>query len=229
MDKTKLEKELSSYMGRLLRENFGRGPGGVFTVISPPFITVYFKAFLLPLEKALLDKGQVIYVQKTRDLLMETLIEEIKGYIQLNIHLNIEEFYYDWNLELQSGMFTMIHSNKENIVNHSYKNQKLLHKEVEEVTQKAEKLPQDVSSYLLDQRTLLIIREGIMVNVEKELVQLGFEENLTLAKRNLEKRLLREHSQSLEVILDSKVTDILVAWDFHKDKSTILLILNPTS
>ncbi|MEH7590131.1 Na-translocating system protein MpsC family protein, partial [Priestia megaterium] len=137
--------------------------------------------------------------------------------------------YYDWNLELQSGMFTMIHSNKENIVNHSYKNQKLLHKEVEEVTQKAEKLPQDVSSYLLDQRTLLIIREGIMVNVEKELVQLGFEENLTLAKRNLEKRLLREHSQSLEVILDSKVTDILVAWDFHKDKSTILLILNPTS
>ena len=118
---------------------------------------------------------------------METLIEEIKGYIQLNIHLDIEEFYYDWNLELQSGMFIMIHSDKHNIVNHSYKNQKLLHKEVEEVTQKAEKLPQDVSSYLLDQRTLLIIREGIMVNIEKELVQLGFEENLTLAKRNLEK------------------------------------------
>ncbi|MEH7398137.1 Na-translocating system protein MpsC family protein, partial [Priestia megaterium] len=87
----------------------------------------------------------------------------------------------------------------------------------------------NVSSYLLDQRTLLIIREGIMVTIEKELVQLGFEENLTLAKRNLEKRLLYEHSQSLEVILDSKVTDILVAWDFHKDKSTILLILNPTS
>ncbi len=43
-------------MGRLLRENFGRGPGGVFTVISPPFVTVYFKSFLLPLEKALLDK-----------------------------------------------------------------------------------------------------------------------------------------------------------------------------
>ena len=137
MDKTKLEKELSSYMGRLLRENFGRGPGGVFTVISPPFITVYFKAFLLPLEKVLLDKEQVIYVQKTRDLLMETLIEEIKGYIQLNIHLDIKEFYYDWNLELQSGMFIMIHSDKENIANHSYKNQKLLHKEVEEVTQKA--------------------------------------------------------------------------------------------
>ncbi|MEH7266677.1 Na-translocating system protein MpsC family protein, partial [Priestia megaterium] len=131
--------------------------------------------------------------------------------------------------ELQSGMFIMIHSDKENIANHSYRNQKLLHKEVEEVTQKAEKFPHNVSSYLLDQRTLLIIREGIMVTIEKELVQLGFEENLTLAKRNLEKRLLYEHSQSLEVILDSKVTDILVAWDFHKDKSTILLILNPTS
>ncbi|MES9803190.1 hypothetical protein ABWK49_19110, partial [Priestia megaterium] len=48
-------------------------------------------------------------------------------------------------------------------------------------------------------------------------------------EENFEKRLLYEHSQSLEVILDSKVTDILVAWDFHKDKSTILLILNPTS
>ena len=100
---------------------------------------------------------------------------------------------------------------------------------LDSVTQKAEKFPHDVSSYLLDQRTLLIIREGIMVSIEKELVQLGFEENLTLAKRNLEKRLLYEHSQSLEIILDSKVTDILVAWDFHKDKSTILLILNPTS
>lgn len=57
MDKMKLEKELSSYMGRLFCENFGRGFGGVFIVIFFFFIIVYFKVFLLFLEKILLDKG----------------------------------------------------------------------------------------------------------------------------------------------------------------------------
>ncbi|MEH7036276.1 Na-translocating system protein MpsC family protein [Priestia megaterium] len=229
MDIKAQQTKLANNLGKLLRDNFGKGPEAVHVTIYEPYVVIYVSGFVSPMEQVLLNQNEELQVMTTRELLVKTLEPQITGQIKGITDLDIQHLYYDWNLELQSGMFTMIHSDKENIANHSYKNQKLLHKEVEEVTQKAEKFPHDVSSYLLDQRTLLIIREGIMVSIEKELVQLGFEENLTLAKRNLEKRLLYEHSQSLEIILDSKVTDILVAWDFHKDKSTILLILNPTS
>ncbi|MEH7128397.1 Na-translocating system protein MpsC family protein, partial [Neobacillus drentensis] len=85
-----------------------------------------------------------------------------------------------------------------------------------------------VLSYLLNERTLVVIRNGILVPIEKELIRLGNFEALRLAKRNLEKRLLH-NSGNFESILQTKVNDIFVDWDFYRDKSVIVLILSPTA
>jgi uncharacterized protein YbcI len=147
--------------------------------------------------------------------------------------MEVNEFYYDWGLHNKSGLFACICSTsteRENVNDKTYKyhGKESLHQEINRISLQAEKTPEEVQSYLLNERTLVVIRNGILVPIEKELIRLGNFESLRLAKRNLEKRLLH-NSGNFESILLTKVNDIFVDWDFYRDKSVIVLILSPTT
>lgn len=227
MEVLELEKEISGYIGHLLRENFGRGPGNVFCTFSSPFVTVYINNFLSPMEKSLIGNRQSVYVQKTRDLMMETLEDEIRNYLETNTKEKVKEFYYDWNLDGKTGMFLIILENDQKFKSVPYPNQELVHQEFIDVSIEAEKPPQKVYSRLLNDRTLIIIREGILVSIEKELIHIGFPETLKIAKRNLEKRLMNEHKKNFEKFLSAHIIDQFVDWNFDQDKSYSLFILKP--
>lgn len=228
MDKTKLEKEISSYIGRLLREHFGRGPGSVFVSLSEPFISVYITQFLSPTERTLLNTEQSTFVQKIRDMLMEPLTNEIRDYIKLQLGKDVQDFYYDWNLDKQTGMFVAVTGDRNVSVLPVYKNQEKVHYEMAEVSKEAEKYPDEIDSYLLNSRTLIIIRRKILVSIEQELIDLGFHEALRIAKRGLEKRLFEKHKPQFEAHLHSKISDYFIDWNFDLDRSSTVLILDPT-
>lgn len=221
--------ELASYIGRTLRENFGKGPESVFVSYNQSILTVYLRNFLTPSENVLLAQDQEAIVQSTRDMLMQTLIPEFKAYIKILTGMEIKEFYYDWGLHNKSGVFIGISTSAPGkIINDSYEGKEQLHKEIKRISSQAQKEPEEVESYLLNQRTLVVLRKGILVSIERELIRLGSSETLRIAKRNLEKRLLH-NSNHFESILNTKVNDIFVDWDFGLDKSAIVLILSPTS
>ncbi|RDU35720.1 hypothetical protein DRW41_16385 [Neobacillus piezotolerans] len=221
-----LEKEVGGYIGKLLRDNFGRGPGAVHCTYAEPFITVHITNFLSPMEKSLMYSKQNVYVEKTRDLLMETLIEEIKSYFTLNIGRTVEEFYYDWNLDSQTGAFIVVLSPAGFTgLREPYRNKEKVHREIVDISIDAQKPPEETYSELLSPRVLLIARTGILVQIEKELILLGFEETLKLAKRSLEKKLLGEHQPAFENYLYTQIEDVFVDWNFQKDLSYILIIL----
>ncbi|WP_046173457.1 Na-translocating system protein MpsC family protein [Domibacillus indicus] len=228
MDIKRKEKELGSFIGKILRDHFGKGPGAVFATISPPYITVYIKNFLSPMENKLLNTEQSKYVEKIRDMLMPALIEEIKAYVKINVEFDIIEFYYDWNLDSHSGMFVGIasHNHQERA---SYQNQEEVHNEIIKLSMEAEKPPGEVYSCLVNPRTLVIVRHKILVPVEKEMIQLGYPEILTLVKRNLERRLALQHKHQLQSYLDAELENTFVSWDFDLDKSVFLFILKPNS
>ncbi|KKK37178.1 hypothetical protein WQ57_15330 [Mesobacillus campisalis] len=229
MEKDILEKEIAGFIGRLLRDQFGRGPGGVHCTLSGLFLTVHLTSFLSPMEKSLIERKQDIFVHKTRDLLMEKIINEIKSFTELTLKKEIRDFYYDWNLHLRSGMFLMVlpSSLQNDTAIPPYRNKEKVHHEIIEVSEEAQKTPQKTESILLNKRQLMIVRSGILVSIEKELISLGFDETLIIAKRSLEKRLLDEHRKNFEAYLHSEITDFFVGWDFKKDISYTLFIMNP--
>jgi uncharacterized protein YbcI len=227
MEVTILEKEISGYIGKLLRENFGRGPGNVFCTISKPIVSIYITNFLSPMENTLLTNQQSVYVQKTRDLMMETLEEEIKSYIELNTKDKIKEFYYDWNLDEKTGMLLFIFEKDQPYNFDAYDNKNLVEQETIELSMEIQKAPDETYSKLLNERTLIIVRHGILISLEKEFIHLGFLETLKIAKRKLEKKVISQHQSQYERYLNAKITDYFVDWNFDKDKSYTLFILKP--
>ncbi|WP_226085035.1 DUF2294 domain-containing protein [Mesobacillus sp. S13] len=227
MEVSLLEKEISGYIGRLLRENFGRGPGNVFCTISSPFVSIYVTNFLSPMENTLLSNQQSVYVQKTRDLMVGTLEEEIKSYIESNTKDKIKEFYYDWNLDEKSGMFLFIFEQDQLLNSQSYVNKQLIEQKTIELSKEIQKTPESTYSKLLNERTLIVVRQGILISLEKEFIHLGFSETLKIAKRKLEKKVINKHLNSYETYLDAKVIDYFVDWNFDEDKSFTLFILKP--
>lgn len=227
MEEATLEKEISGYIGRLLRENFGRGPGNVFCTISKPFASIYITNFLSPMENTLISNHQSVYVQKTRDLMMETLEEEIKSFIELHTEDKIKEFYYDWNLDAKSGIFLFVFDNDQPYDFATYKNKDMIHEEIKELSMEIQKAPEHTHSMLLNERTLIIVRHGILIKLEKEFIGLGFQETLKIAKRNLEKRVINQHRDNFEAYLNAKIIDYFIDWNFEQDKSYTFFILKP--
>ncbi|MDO6451461.1 Na-translocating system protein MpsC family protein [Oceanobacillus profundus] len=229
MEKNSVQAEIASYIGKLLRDNFGKGPSSVYVSLKKPFITIHLRDFLAPMERVLLSQGETMKVEETRDLLMQELIPGIKVTLKVIASLEVKELYYDWSLHNRSGILVGVLENEEDEDNalENYTEKESVHKDIMRISRQAEKLPEFVDSCFLNERTLLVIRTGILVRIEKELIKTGFEEHLKLTKRQLEKGLL--HAGDFENILQKSVVDIFVDWDFKLDKSYIIFILQPNN
>ena len=229
MDKKAQQTKLANNFGKLLRDKFGKGPEVIHVTISQPYVLVYISGFISPMEQALLEQGQELTVLTTREYLMKSLDPEIRGQIKALTDMEVQHIYYGWNLQNLSGVFVAISPDNPDEGEDDradYNGRDEIHKEIIRISEQAEKAPDSVYSYMLSPRSLIVIREGILVPIEKQLVSLGFDETLSVAKRQLEGGMLTGSTQFSE-ILDSKIQDVFVDWDFELDKSVITLILKP--
>jgi uncharacterized protein YbcI len=230
LDNHHQQSQIASYVGKLLRDNFGKGPETVYVSLGYTFITIYLRNFMSPMERVLMEQKQQTIVEQTRDTLMQKkLISEIRAYITFVTGVEIREFYYDWGLHNQSGLFVGISLESftnQQMMYETYNGRDEIHEEIIKISAQAEKAPTEIYSYQLNPRTLLVIRNGILVNIEKQFIRLGFEQTLRMVKRDLEKRYLH-NTNRFETILQTKVIDLFVDWDFILDKSVICLIMNP--
>jgi len=230
LDEKTAQLEMASHTGRLLREAFGKGPQFIHVSIRRPFVVFYMRGLLSPTEKILLEQDQVFTIQQTRDLLMKTLIPEIKAYTSLVAGMNLREFYYDWGLHNHSGVFVGIEADNgdlETIRHEDYVGKEELHQEINNISHQVQKIPEELYSCMINDRTLLVVRNGILIRIEKELIRLGNEERLKLAKRNLEKRHMHNNNH-FERILNAKIIDVFADWDFQLDKSIFVFVLHPS-
>lgn len=217
---------IASYTGKLLRDHFGKGPESVLVSIGGHYITIYLRNFLIPSERILLQQNHVSIINQMRDKLMQMVNPEVIRYIHKLTGIKPSEIYYDWALHNQSGMITIICSEKladEPAVSADYCGKQELEQEVVLISEQAQKVPERLYSCEMNNRTLLFVREGILAPIEKEFIRLGHGELLKEVKRNMEKSYLHNHT-AFEQILNRPIHDIFVDWDYELDKSIIVLV-----
>ncbi|WP_409288396.1 Na-translocating system protein MpsC family protein [Peribacillus sp. SCS-37] len=227
MGKKSPDMEISSYVGKLLRDNFGKGPESVFVTIAPPFFIIHIRNFISPMESALLKQEGENMVQNTREIVFQGLVPEIKAFVKGLINIDIEEFYFDWGMRNKSAAFIGITKTLENssLINSEFQGKELIDKKINEISHEAQKYPESMKSYLINDRVLLIIRDGILVTIEKELIRQGYGKILKTTKRILEKKFL--HNSDFESLLHTNISDIFVDWNFALDQSVIVFMLRP--
>ncbi|RBN40247.1 hypothetical protein DMN50_16155, partial [Priestia megaterium] len=105
MDIKAQQTKLANNLGKLLRDNFGKGPEAVHVTIYEPYVVIYVSGFVSPMEQVLLNQNEELQVMTTRELLVKTLEPQITGQIKGITDLDIQHLYYDWNLDHHSGIF----------------------------------------------------------------------------------------------------------------------------
>lgn len=223
-----IQLEISGYISALLRQHFGKGPSSVYATVKPPFITIHIRDFIAPMEIVLLKQGEWKRVMETRDVLMNELMPEIIQKLGEIAELDVEELYSDWDLDKETGMIIGIATEKEDRAAGDWLeniDKQALEDAINEFSEKAEKKPAHIESYMLSERTFLIKRTGILVRIEKELIRNGYAEVLKLAKRPLEHQLLEE--TGLESILNRKVSELFFDWNFEKDIGYVVITVIP--
>lgn len=219
---------IGSSIGKLLRETFGKGPETVYVTMSSNYITVYLRNFISPPERVLLEQDQIFIVHQMRDKLMETVMPLITALIEEITGNSIREFYYDWNLHDKTGMLVGISSGlfqQSELIDESYGGKQELEREIVRISHLSQKAPDEISSCEVSPRTIIVIRNGILVRIEKELIRAGLQDTLKTVKRNLEKSYLHNNGH-LETILGRMITDVFVDWDFDHDRSIIVILMN---
>ncbi|WP_046173458.1 Na-translocating system protein MpsC family protein [Domibacillus indicus] len=231
MDIRAQQTKMANNFGKLLRDKFGKGPEAIHVTIAQPYILVYMSGFISAMEKVLLDQDQDMTVLTTREYLMKSLDPEIRGQIKAITDMDIEHVYYDWNLAHQTGVFVGVSPampDKGKDAKSEYEGKEEVHKEIISISEQAEKAPDFVASYMISPRALIVIREGILVPIEKQLISLGFDETLRIAKRQLEGGMLSK-STHFTSIFNADIQDVFVDWNFELDNSVISFILKPKS
>ena len=223
-----IQSEIGGYISTLLRNHFGKGPTSVFVTIKKPYIIIHLRGFIAPMETVLLKKQEWKRVLETRDL----LINELKGEIEENLrriaNLNIREFYADWNLESEAGMLIGVMPDdvqQEDFEWPNHIDKEALESKVANASEKAERNPGSIESYWLNDRTLLVKRNKILVGIENALIAEGYTEILKLAKRPLERSLL--YAAQPEKTLGRPVTEIFLDWNFSDDIGYIVFMMEP--
>ena len=220
------ESEVSGYISGLFRTHFGKGPASVFVAIREPFVVIHLREFLAPTEKVLMSQKESVRVQEIRDLLMRDLKEQIKLDLLKSAELEIKEIHADWNLENKTGLLILVLNGEAEEKAQEWPkdiDKKAFYQEVADASKKAQKEPDKTEVFWLNERTVLIRREGILIEIEKELIRNNFTEQLKLAKRPLEAKLI--YNSSLEQLLNRKITEAFTDWDFKDDIGYMVLLI----
>lgn len=220
--------DISSLTSKLLRKNFGRGPESCFAFANERFLVFYIRGFMSPLESTLLEHGNSDNIDISRNIVMKTILNQLKGILELEFEQDIESFYHDWNYPQNTGMITV---QFESVVTQFVGQNQDAHidlnpliDEVDRISILVQKKPEKTVAYCISPKIFLVKRDGILVRIEKALIAKGFEQTLLVTKDELEKSYLHRDGR-FEEIFSNPVADIFVDWEFHEDKSIICFVL----
>ncbi|TWT25992.1 DUF2294 domain-containing protein [Planomicrobium sp. CPCC 101110] len=221
-----LQSEIGGYISTLMRKHFGKGPTSVYVTLQSEFLTIHLRGFLAPMEKILIKQNEQNRVIKTRDLLMRDISEDIIKTLNEIAQLEVRDIYADWSLETETGL--LIGILKQPVPGESFDwpedvNEKELYGKIEEASRNVEKLPEATEIVWLSDRTIMIKRSKILVELERELIKNGFEEELRIAKRPLEHKAIK--AVDVEAALNRKIRETFFDWDFEKDEGYMVFIL----
>lgn len=226
VNSTEVQSAVSRYVSALLRDHFGKGPTSAFATLSSGFITIHLRGFLSPTEKILLKQERHKLILEMRDILLEELKPEIRFQLLKSANFEASYIFADSDLDQQTCLIMAEVKDLPEGDDGPWPtgvDKEAFRQEIIDMSEKSEKAPERTELYWLSDRTILVKRVGILVEIEKALVANGYTEELKVTKRPLEQGLLDK--PKIEGILQRQIDEIFLDWDFDQDVGYIVFTL----
>lgn len=219
---------LSSLTSKMLRKNFGRGPHSCHAFANGPFLVFYIRGFLSPIESVLLENGNSDNVDFSRTIVIKKLLMQLKGILEMEFGVDVKSFYHDWNYPNNTGMITIEFESDINRMDEksleSPRDTQSIINEIDRISILVQKKPEKTEAFFISPKLYLVKRDGILIQIEKALIEKGYEHTLLVTKDELEKLYLHRNGH-FEEIFSQPIADIFVDWDFNADNSMICFVL----
>jgi uncharacterized protein YbcI len=219
---------ISSLLSKLLRKNFGRGPDSCHAFAKDHFLVFYIRGFLSTLENVLIEYENIDNIKISRNIIMDKILLELKEILELDFQTVVAFSYHDWNYLKNTGIITVVFDQEAPPFESEavkFKEYKDTIDEVERLSILIQKKPDKIEVVEITSRLFLVIREGILVPIEKTLIQKGQEKTLLLAKDELEKIYFHQEG-NFDLIFNRSIVDIFVHWNIKEDRSLTYLFLS---
>jgi uncharacterized protein YbcI len=178
------------------------------------------------MEDILLQQGQNREVDDVRTVIINHLLDEIKGVVKVTLGVDVEEYYHDWNFPNNSGILIFVLEEQVGQVSNTNIDIQRLEAEIGRISLLVQKVPDKITAYPITPSVYLVERSGILIQIEKALIAKGFLRELKFTKDELEKTYFHRDGR-FEDIFNKSVRDIFIDWDFKADKSLMAFILSP--
>lgn len=222
MPASQFEHQLSAKTKTLLG-NLGLSTEDITISLDDRCLIIQLHKLLRSANETLVDLNDGD-MRATRDLIADYVLPDLIEFIKKESGIEYESIYYDWNDNDFSGLIIAYPQGSIYRVNEDYYPGKDdIHRQIAKITYDVQKVPDSIYSFWAGDNILVIVREGILIKLEKELFKLGFEDSLWTAKRTLEKESFLAQGKVAE-ILNRKQLGIYVDWDFALDKSVLIYV-----
>jgi len=221
-------KNISSYVSKLLRQNFGRGPEACFASAGSRFLVITVRGFLSPMEEVLLQHDKLDSVDQTRSIIVSTLLPEIRGVISVSLGVEVDRFFHDWNYNSNAGVIIAVFEEELPFLQRAAAQKAAevkidldaFREEVNRISGYVQKVPDGLSIYPISTKLILVLKTGILIPIEKALIARGFGNELRLAKDELEKKHFQQ-SPIFSRLLGDTLENVFIDWNFQNDESLV--------
>ncbi|MEJ8307138.1 hypothetical protein [Saccharibacillus sacchari] len=217
-------QSLTSYSNVLLKSQFGK-PADSIDIVTDPRCFVFIYRGLTDAHDSRLPEDPDERYAHIYILLKQFIYPSLRPKIEAASNQTISFAYMDWKIQTDTAMIAVfLHPEIEKAHEDLYAGKADLHQHVETITEKVQNPPISIESFRMEGDLLLIVRTGLLISLEKRLVKKGFNNELRLAKRELE---LERFIEGLPIkeLLGKKMKNAFLDWAFEDDVSLLTLEL----
>ncbi|WP_172198604.1 Na-translocating system protein MpsC family protein [Saccharibacillus qingshengii] len=206
--------------------SFNHAPGKIGIYPDEHSLIIHLEDFMGDEILNLIKLQDQDALRSVQELMVEHLLPNLASKIKETNGLDIAHFYYDWFDKDLSGMLIgMGNEPAQSAQPQLYPGQDAVHEKIGQVTYEIEKMPDETYSYWAADHILVIVREGILIKLEKAFLDQGADEILRKVKRNLEKTAIQKEANTpIEKHLNRKIKSYYLDWAFDQNKSFLIYV-----
>lgn len=206
-------------------QRFNQAPRNMDVYMDDGSLIIHLQDFMGEEMQKLIRLQDPDALRSVQELMVEHILPELAGTIEAATGFRIGTFYYDWSDRDLSGMLVGLPEHESYQEKEDYYPGKTeVHEIIGKVTYEIEKMPDEICSYWAADHILVIVREGILIKIEKAFVDQGASAILRKVKRNLEKEVIQQEAPRIEKMLKRKIKDFYVDWSFRQNKSVLVYV-----